>query len=993
MINEIQAELDRLAQTLDGELHTGQTVRVMYATDASVYEELPIAVAYPKTDGDIQKLICWADANRIPLISRTAGTSLAGQVVGAGIIVDFSRYYTQIIEISVEEGWVRVQPGVIRNELNMALKQYGLFFAPETSTQNRAMIGGMFGNNSCGSNSIVYGSTRDHVIESKGFLSDGSAVHFHEMSAETLKLFLAGEADTLERRIYASLLNTLSRMDVQDAIEREFPDPEIHRRNQGYAVDLLLRQQPFSPKANPLNLCTLLAGSEGTLFMATELKLRCSRLPPPVRILLCGHFDSLESALKANESILIHPIWASELIDHYILECTERNIEQRKNRFFVKGNPAALLVVEFRGDTLEEVHAQAAAVVKEWRDQNLGFAYPTIEGGDCEKVWELRKAGLGVLSNIPGDAKPVAVIEDTAVNPLNLQSYVNELDAFLQTMNLPCVHYGHAGAGELHLRPILNLKDPEDVRRFRQVAEGVAKIVKKYRGSLSGEHGDGRLRGEFLEKMLGAENLALFRQIKQCWDPKGIFNPGKITDVPPMDRYLRYEGKENSKDFPKTTFHFRQSLGLLRAVEQCNGSGDCRKTHLSGGTMCPSYMATRDEKDTTRARANLLRYYLTRIDRLNPFANKGIREALSTCLACKGCHSECPSNVDMARIKAEFMQYFHDADCIQVRTWLIAHYPIWMKWMHRMPKLSLFLLRQKPFKALLQHILGFDTKRNLPEVSEFNFYKWFAAHQKQRGSKPKSCKRTVHLFMDEFLCFQEPELAVKAVELLEALGVWVIPTEPMISGRTYLSMGMVRKAKLYAQNNVSRLSSIISVDEPLIGLEPSSLLSFRDEYPDLCDDKLLGPSEWLSESSFLIEEYLSKLLGEEPHLRAAFRSISQKIVVHGHCHQKALSSMQPVRSILECIPGATVQILNTGCCGMAGAFGYQKENAALSRKIGELVLLPAVRAESSETLIIASGTSCRQQISDETTRIALHPIEVLHAALKPVTERMVNGVE
>ncbi|MEO8710874.1 MAG: FAD-binding oxidoreductase, partial [Parafilimonas sp.] len=571
-------KLQQLAQSLEGEFYFDDKMRILYATDASAYREMPLAVAIPKTKEDIKKLIAFADAEKTSLIPRAAGTSLAGQVVGNGIIVDISKYFTTILELNADEKWVRVQPGVIRDELNMFLKPHGLMFGPETSTANRAMMGGMVGNNSCGSNSIVYRSTREHLLEVKAILSDGSEAEFKALNIDEFHTKCEGE--TLEANIYKTIRSLLSNYENQQEIKKEFPKKTVERRNTGYAVDVLLDTAPFTAGEKDFNFCKLIAGSEGTLAFLTEIKLNIVPLPPKETGLLCVHFNNVDESLRANLIALKYHATASELIDHYILECTKDNIEQSKNRFFVQGDPGAILVIEFKKETREEITAIANQAEEEMRAAGLGYYFPLLFGEDTKKIWSLRKAGLGLLGNMPGDNKAVPVIEDTAVDVNDLPDYIREFNIILKKYDLYAVHYAHAGSGEIHLRPIINLKTEEGNALFRKIAEEIAVLVKKYQGSLSGEHGDGRLRGEFIRQMIGEKNYLLLKEIKHSWDPENIFNPRKIVDTVSMNTMLRYTPGQHTPKFNTVFRYYNQDV--LQHAEQCNGSGDCRKTHLSG---------------------------------------------------------------------------------------------------------------------------------------------------------------------------------------------------------------------------------------------------------------------------------------------------------------------------------------------------------------------------------------------------------------------------
>lgn len=970
--------LENLEKQLEGKLFYDRTMRLLYATDASAYKEMPLAVAIPKTKEDIKKIIAFARENNSSIIPRAAGTSLAGQVVGNGIVVDISQEFTKILSVDQANKTAWVEPGVIRDELNLHLNSYKLFFGPETSTSNRCMIGGMVGNNACGARSVIYGSTREHVLEIKGFLADGNELSFGALTNAEFEDKCKGinVVSPLEQAIYVQAKEILSSATNRTLLDDNFPKKSIPRRNTGYALDLLADSMPFGDSNETFNFCKLIAGSEGTLFFSTAIKLNLVDALKPFAALVCVHFDSINESLKANlEALKFNPD-SVELIDHYILECTKENIEQSKNRFFVKGDPQAILVVEFLRDSKEEIDAIAKEMESLMRSKNLGYHFPIVYGEDTHKVWSLRKSGLGLLSNIPGDAKAVAVIEDTAVDVNDLPEFIEEFNAILKLRNLNCVHYAHAATGELHLRPIIDLKTKEGTTLFRTIATDIAHLVKKYKGSLSGEHGDGRLRGEFIPLMLGEEIYQIFIQVKQTWDPWNIFNPGKIVNTPPMDTSLRYKSGQDTP-MPKTYFDFSEQNGIVRAAEMCNGSGDCRKTEKSGGTMCPSYMATRDEKHTTRARANILRETLTNSTKENKFDDEGLLDVLDLCLSCKGCKSECPSNVDMAKLKAETLQQYHDKNGIKFRSRLIGNTPLINKLFAAFP-----WAYNLSTKGLLGNIIkqstGFTTKRNLPLMHKITFAKWMKKHEQKGDFK----NGKVYLYNDEFLNYYDVEIGQTAVKLLNRLGYQVEIPEIGISGRTYLSKGMLKEARKIAEKNTQAFAKSIPENAVLIGIEPSAILSFRDEYPDLCHGDLKTKAKAFAQRSFLIEEFLAKELEEGRITPQSFTDKEERVRMHGHCFQKALSSLVPLKKILSMPQNYTVLNIPSGCCGMAGSFGYEKEHYDISMKIGELVLFPTIRSEKEATLLSASGTSCRHQIADGTGRKAKHAVEILFDALK-----------
>ena len=972
--------LNSLVNDLQGDLYTDISYRLLYATDASAYREIPLAVARPATIEDVQKLIRFAAENDTTLIPRAAGTSLAGQVVGNGIVVDMSKYFTNIIEINTSGAFVRVQPGVVLDELNLKLAEKGLFFGPETSTSNRCMLGGMVGNNACGSHSLLYGSTRDHLLGVNALLSNGEAVVFEALSDEAFLKKMEGSR--LENKIYRNIYDILSSPANREEILKEFPDPAIKRRNTGYALDLLIPASPFTSQGIPFNFSTLLAGSEGTLAFITEIKLNLVPLPPKVKGLVCIHFHTLEEALLANLICLKHKPGAIELMDHTILECTKSNIEQRKNRFFVEGDPGAILVVEFARNSLDEIQEIKSMLENDLRQSGLGYHFPLVTGADINKVWALRKSGLGVLSNIPGDAKPVSLIEDTTVRPDLLPDYIRDIKLIMSQYQLDCVFHAHVATGELHMRPVINLKDPRGVELFRKVATEVAWLVKKYRGSLSGEHGDGRLRGEFIPIIVGNANYELMKQVKTAWDPQGIFNKGKITNTPAMDSSLRYQVDQKTREF-KAVFDYSSTQGLLRHIEQCNGSGDCRKSALMGGTMCPSYMATRDEQTTTRARANALREYLTNPSGAKTMSLNAVYDLLDLCLSCKGCKSECPSNVDMAKLKAEFLQHYYDVKGVSMSAWLIAHIGRIHKINARFPVLYNTLFSNAFISGMVQRVLGFATARKMPLLSPKSFESWLKQndHLGTNTSNLASGQREVCIFMDEFTDYLDAEKGIAAVKLLNKLGYTIRFSPALESGRTYISKGLLRKARNIAERNTSIFREIIHENMPLIGIEPSAILTFRDEYPELVREGLREDAKQISKFCLTIEEFIAKEFQKGNIDPGLFTGEGKKVKLHGHCQQKSIATTAAAIIMLTIPSNYTVEEIKSGCCGMAGAFGYEKRHYELSMKIGEMVLFPAVRNAEPGTIICAAGTSCRQQILDGTGVQALHPVEVLYNAL------------
>lgn len=965
--------LKKLSEILDGEIYDDNISKTIYATDASAYREMPLGVVFPKSSSDIEKIVRFAVENKMSIIPRGAGTSLAGQVVGSGLVVDISRHCNHIIEINEKEHWVKVEPGVVLAELNNALKPVGLQFGPETSTANRCTVGGMLGNNSCGLHSLVYGSVRDHVIEVEAILSDGSKALFKPLTAaefeEKLKL------STFEASLYRNVYNILSDSLVRDEIVQQYPDKSLPRRNNGYALDQLANMQPFNADGPLFNFAKILAGSEGTLAFTTSIKLNLLPLPPKHKALVCVHLDSLKDAFLANIIALKYNPSAVELMDKTILELTKGNIGLARNRFFISGEPVALLIIELWGRDENEIKDIAQQIETEMRANGYGYHFPLVWGDDIPKVWNLRKAGLGVLSNMPGDAKSVAVVEDTAIPVNSLFDYLSDFAELLKSLNLEAVYHGHIATGELHLRPVLNLKKVEDVAKFKKVAVETARLVKKYRGSLSGEHGDGRLRGEFIPFMLGEKVYGLLKELKHTWDPNGILNPGKIIETPPMNQSLRFEPGQDTLQL-NSYFDYTIEMGYMRAIERCNGAGDCRKSAVIGGTMCPSFMATREERNSTRGRANVLREMISASHGINWANNVDIASVLDTCLSCKACKAECPSGIDMTKLKAEFLQNHYDSSVVPLETRLVANYPAIMKALSKMPRVANFMLQSSLMGGLTKKVLNFAPERRFPMLSDQNFSKWM---NQKVCSSAKNGK--VYLFNDEFLDSVDSHIGIKAVQLLERLGYEVVIPKHLQSGRTYISKGLIKKAGAIARKNVSMLKDIVSSDTPLVGIEPSAILTFRDEYITLVPDDMRQSAKQLASNVFMFDEFIMREVKKGKINGDMFSDKPCVVKLHGHCHQKALTTTAASKQMLSLPVNYQVDEIPSGCCGMAGAFGYEKRHYELSMKIGEMVLFPAVRAAAEDVVIAAPGTSCREQIFHGTGRTALHPIEVLYNAL------------
>ena len=913
-----------------------------YAQDASIYQETPESVAFPKSTEEVIALVKSGNA----LIPRAAGTSLAGQVVGDGTVLDTGRHMNAILHINVEERWAEVQPGVVRDELNHHLKEHGLFFGPNTSTSNRCMMGGMVGNNSSGSTSISYGTTREKLVGMEYVTADGVLRAMGNIDSEGVREI--PEAVELWREQWAEAW-------AEENLATYFPDPSIHRRNTGYAIDLI--------GADPKALLQVLCGSEGTLGITTKIRLKLDPLPPAHIAVAALHFRSMDDAMGATPALMKQRPYQLELMDRIILECTRESKEYSSYRNFVQGDPAAILLVEVRGESEAELAENLAAL-----PTDSSYAKAELFGDESDKVWKLRAAGLGLLSNVPGDAKPVACIEDTAVRIEVLQDYIREFDALMQGFGQESVYYAHAGAGELHLRPILNLKTSEGVRLLYEISKASAALVKKYGGSLSGEHGDGRVRAAFIKDFYGSEVYPWMESFKKAWDPENRLNPGKIVGAKPMNEDLRYE-VDREEPVLDTQFPFSEEGGFLRAVEKCNGSGDCRRLPHTGALMCPSYMASRDEWDSTRGRANVLRSVLTE-QSIEGFKAPELAEAMQHCVGCKGCTKECPSGVDMAAMKAEYLYQNRSKRTIADKAFANFHkslrYQGWWRLINPVLK-----------SGLTKRLMGIHPERSVPGLAPPAYMK---AYEKSYSVESAAGReRAVILWVDEFTQANDPMLVGKACDVLGALGYSpAVVCSP--SGRAALSGGFLPESKKLAQKALKKLQNAAKTlkNAPILGVEASAVLSAVDEYGRLLPEE----KKWIEDQRIAtIDKFLADELPKLTGTKQLFAPYPKEILLHVHCHQKSLESAGDTAYVLQLLLGAKVNRVKSSCCGMAGSYGMKRENFEMSKKMADLVLLPAIEAFEGEH-IVATGTSCRHQIDDLSSRSAVHLMDVLWEQLQ-----------
>ncbi len=935
---------DELRECIDGEVRFDRMTRTLYSTDASIYQIEPKGVVLPKHAGDVEQVVRLAHAQGMPVLPRGGGTSLAGQAVGDAVILDFSKYMRELVELDLDERSVRVQPGIVHDVLGDLLKPHGLRFGPETATSNRANIGGMVGNNSAGARSLVYGKTVENVLEVEAILSDGTRARFGEIEGDALRQKLA--RDDLEGAIYRAALSLGK--NHREEIDKRYP--KIPRRVSGYNLDEL-------GDPSRVNLAKLVVGSEGTLATVIEAKLKLVPVPPAVGLAVL-HFDGLLDALETGTEILSLEPTAVELVDEMVMDLARKSLEYARRMSFVQGEPKALIIVEFAGASEGEVTAKLDAL-----EASIGeSAKPMVRVLDLAaqaNVWKVRKAALPLLLGLPGDHKPIAFVEDTAVAPDRVPEFIRSFEAILASHGTVGSFYAHAGAGCLHIRPLVNLKDGAEVTKMTAIAEEVFDLVVDFGGSMSGEHGDGLARSHFNERLFGEEIYGAFKALKSAFDPKGIMNPGKVVDAPAMDQNLRY-GAEYEAHEPDTYFPYATEGGFARAIELCNGAGVCRKN--LEGTMCPSYMVTRDEEHSTRGRANALRAVLDGRLPEADISSERLHEVMDLCISCKGCKAECPSNVDMARLKSEYLALYHRDKPYSLRDRMFSRPELAGKIGTALPSIANWTLRRKSFRAVLEWVVGIDRRRSLPPFASQTFVDWFHERDRQPGGKK------VVLFHDTFMNYHEPEIGRAAVAVLEASGFEVTLANKVCCGRPAISKGMLGRARSLAEHNVAALGDYARRGIPIVGLEPSCILTLRDEYPDLVAGQ---DARAVAEKSMLLEEL--------PGLILEYPKAPERVLVHGHCHLKALVGMEPLVSCLRGT-GAEVEVVDSGCCGMAGSFGYEKEHFDISLEMAERRLLKAVRNASEDTLVVAPGTSCRHQISDATGTRAYHPAELMARA-------------
>src|SRR5579864_8114304 len=956
-----------LRRRVRGEVRFDAVSRAIYATDASIYEIEPLGVVLPRDADDVQAVVELTREAGTPLLPRGGGTSLAGQTVGRAVVLDFSKYMTGVLEVNADAGWARVQPGIVRHELLRALAPAGLLYGPETSTSTRATIGGMIGNNSSGSRSLVYGKTVDTLLAMRATLADGTPVVFDEVSA--VEAARRARGGGTEGRLYREVARIVE--GARGEVARRFP--RVQRRVGGYNLD------EFAP-GGPMNLSKLIVGSEGTLAVVTEATVRLARRPAAT-VLAVFQFDDIIPALEYTSDILeTHPT-AVELTDRYIIDLARKTRDLSQRLTFVDGDPGALIAVEYAGES--QAALEPALDGLEARMRRAGHRGPMrriLDSSEQANLWAVREAGVGLLLGMKSARKPVAFVEDSAVGPERIAEYTRRFREIVRRHGTDASFYGHASVGLLHTRPILELHEPRDVAEMRAIAEEIADLVREFGGALSGEHGDGLSRGEFVEKMFGPTLYAAFRDVKAAFDPEGRMNPGKIVDAPPMTESLRY-GPDAPPTAPATVQDFSRDGGVRSAIELCSGVGACRKPR--GGTMCPSYMVTLEEAHSTRGRANALRAAISGRLPAGALTSRELYDVMDLCIACKACKAECPSNVDMAKLKHEFLAGYYDRHGLPLRARLFGHVADLGPLGCAAAPLANPLLGSAPVRWARERFAGIDARRRLPPFARRRFSRWWRARAGMPAAEDKFARVPGHgrvaLFVDTFTEYYYPWIGEAAVGVLESAGCRVEPVLPLsCCGRPMISNGMLRQAQALGARTLERLRPFADAGVPIVGLEPSCIVTFKDEYPDLLPG---AAAEVVARATFAFEEYLGLL--DAAGIRPPYAHRDVRVLMHGHCHQKAMIRTGPALAALRAVPGSTVEEIDSGCCGMAGSFGVEREHYEISIAMGERVLFKAVRAAPADTLVVASGTSCRQQIAHGTRRRAVHLAEALALSLAP----------
>lgn len=962
----LSAFFHELDQRIIGEVRTDTFNRMFYATDASLYQVMPHGVLIPRHAEDMQAAVELAAKHHVPLVSRGGGSSLVGQTVNEALIIDTTRYLDNILELNVEERWVRVQPGLVLDQLNLYLKAYGLQFGPDPASSNRAAMGGIVSNNATGSHSILYGMTADHVLETKVILDDGTIATFSPLDEKGLRdaKLRAGR----EGEIYTAFDDLIT--NNTDIIRTG--TPHHWRRCGGYNLDRFVEGTTFNqPRDSRFNLAKILCGAEGTLGAITELKLALVPRPKQTTLAIIP-FDTLPAALKAVPIILETNPSAVELLDNLGLTmCREVPEYARLLATFLTGQPNCVLITEFYGENDVELHAKVGQLRDHLRANLVpcGEIIPAHDPRMQANVWTVRKVGLGLLMSVKSDYKPVPIIEDSAVPVEHLAEYIARIETYCNDLGTDVAYYAHASAGCLHVRPLLNTKLAREVDKLPLITQFAAEILGEYGGAFSSEHGDGRARSWLNQLFFGDDLYQLYRQTKRIFDPHNIFNPGNLVDSPAMTEHLRYGATYET--IPLNTFlDFSADNGFHAAVEMCNGAGVCRKR--TTGTMCPSFMATREEEHSTRGRANALRNALSGRIPHDDLLSERMYETMDLCISCKACKAECPSSVDMAKIKLEFQGQYFAKHGIPLRNRFFGHIAALSRVLSGpLAPLVNWSTGLKPVQWGMEKMLGVSTTRTLPKFASQPFTHWFAQH------KPHQAARPVVLFNDTFNTHNDPHIAIAATEVLETLNFSIRIPGHGCCGRPMMSKGLVDAAKAAARDTVETLAPFARAGIPIVGLEPSCILSLRDEYEYLLPDH--PDVAIVAEHAYTFEEFIAQLV-ENDELGASFSSAAEEILLHGHCHQKALVGTAPSLTTLGLL-GCAVSEIDSACCGMAGSFGYEVEHQEVSEAMAEHHLLPTIRAHPNAT-IVAAGTSCRHQIEHFTGRRAYHPAEVLRDALK-----------